>query len=275
MPTTRQYTFDIDTKRYLNRVNTYRSLSGIPAIANSDAVAIDNFIIGLKDLGVWYNAVAWLMRSKYNVGAGTNVLSFGGTSSNYDGNMTTGASWGLSGINFDPLVGTAAVNYPTSIIEIIRNDHSCVSVVNKHGQDNFTIFEVRTGSATGYYSAFSTNDNTVSQLFIPGTTRNSTVYYISNRGGTIPTGFTFVGGNITLNSQSNYKNGSLIVTDSNLNIRNPSGSITSCRSGNGNIRVGTGIIPFVVIFNTPLSTSQHNSLYTLAKATIAKDLNIP
>jgi hypothetical protein len=275
MPTTRQYTLDIDTKRYLNRVNTYRSLSGIPAIADSDAVAIDNFIIGLKDLGVWYNAVAWLMRSKYNVGAGTNVLSFGGTSSNYDGNMTTGASWGLSGINFDPLVGTAAVNYPTSIIEIIRNDHSCISVINKHGQDNACIFEVRTGSATGYYSVFSTNDNTVSQLFIPGFTRNSVVYFSSNRGGTVPTGFTSVGGTVTLTSQSGYKNGTLIATESNLNIRNATGTPTQTRTGNGNIRVGILTIPFVVIFNTPLSTSQHNSLYTLAKATIAKDLNIP
>ena len=275
MPTTRKYTFDVDTKRYLNRVNTYRQLNGLGKIANVDAVDIDNFIIGLKDLGVWYNAVAWLMRSKYNVGAGTNVLSFGGTSSNYDGNMTTGASWGLSGINFDPLVGTAAVNYPTSIIEIIRNDHSCVSVVNKHGQDNACIFEVRTSTATGYYSVFSSNDNTVSQLFIPGFTRNSVVYFSSNRGGTVPTGFTSVGGTVTLTSQSGYKNGTLIATESNLNIRNATGTPTQTRTGNGNIRVGILTIPFVVIFNTPLSTSQHNSLYTLAKATIAKDLNIP
>jgi hypothetical protein len=42
MPTTRKYTFDVDTKRYLNTVNTYRLLNGLPNIANADAVDIDN-----------------------------------------------------------------------------------------------------------------------------------------------------------------------------------------------------------------------------------------
>jgi hypothetical protein len=276
MPTTRQYTFDIDTKRYLNRVNTYRLLNGLPNITNGDAVDIDNFIIGLKDLGVWHNAVVWIMRSKYNVGGGTTVLNFGGTSNNtYDGTMAVGASWGLSGISFDPLVATAAVTYPNTIVEIVRNDHSMISIVNKHGQDNACIFESRTGGATGYYSQFTSNDNTVSQLLIAGITRNSVIYFSSNRGGTVPTGFTVVGGTVTLTSQSNYKNGTLIATESNLNIRNATGTPTQTRTANGNFRVGTFTVPFVVIFNTPLSTSQHNSLYRLAKATLAKDLNIP
>jgi hypothetical protein len=188
---------------------------------------------------------------------------------------STGASWGLNGISFDPLVATAAVNYSSSIVEIVRNDHSCISVINKHGQDNACIFESRTSSATGYYSSFSSNDNTVSQLFIPATTRNSVTYFSSTRGGTVPTGFTFVGGTITLTSQSNYKNGALIATESNLGIRNAIGSPSSNRTGNGNIRVGTFTVPFVVIFNTPLSTAQHASLYLLAKATIGKTLGLP
>jgi hypothetical protein len=276
MPTTRQYTFDIDTKRYLNRVNTYRSLSGLNPISNGDAVDIDNFVIGLKDLGLWHNSVIWMMRNLYNVGAGTVVLSFGGSSNNnYDGTMATGASWGLNGISFDPLVATAAVNYSPSIIEIVRNDHSCISVVNKHGQDNACIFESRAGGATGYYSSFSSNDNTLSQLFIASITRNSVIYFSSNRGGTVPTGFTFVGGTVTLTSQSGYKNGALIATESNLGIRNAIGSPSLNRTGNGNIRVGTFTVPFVVIFNTPLSTAQHASLYLLAKATIGKTLGLP
>lgn len=276
MPTTRQYTFDIDTKRYLNRVNTYRSLSGLPNITNGDAVDIDNFIIGLKDLGLWHNAVAWIMRSKYNVGGGTTVLNFGGTSNNtYDGTMAAGASWGLSGINFDPLVSTAAVNYNVGITEIVRNDHSLVSIINKHGQDNFTFFESRGNTTANTYTQFQSNDSTTSQLFISTNTRNSTTYTISNRGGTIPTGFTFVGGTTMLNSQSTYKNGALIVADSSLNTRNAIGVPLFTRTICGNIRNGTPILPFVILFNTPLSTSQHNSLYRLAKTTIAKDLNIP
>jgi hypothetical protein len=74
MPTERKYTFDVDTKRYLNIVNTYRLAAGLSDIANSDAVDIDNFVIGLKDLGVWNDMLIWLYSSKYNSIADRRVI---------------------------------------------------------------------------------------------------------------------------------------------------------------------------------------------------------
>jgi hypothetical protein len=97
MPTTRQYTFDIDTKRYLNRVNTYRLLNGLPNITNGDAVDIDNFIIGLKDLGIWHNIVCWPMRSIQNIGTGSIILSFGGYGPK-DGVSQNSPTWSTDGI---------------------------------------------------------------------------------------------------------------------------------------------------------------------------------
>lgn len=73
----RTYLFDIDTKRYLNRVNTYRFANGLPDITKSDAVDIDNFVVGLKDLGAWpYLVEAWLCPVFQNIGTGSTVLSF-------------------------------------------------------------------------------------------------------------------------------------------------------------------------------------------------------
>jgi hypothetical protein len=74
MPTERKYTFDVDTKRYLNIVNTYRLVSGLSDIANTDAVDIDNFVIGLKDLGVWNDMMIWLYSNKYNSIADRQVV---------------------------------------------------------------------------------------------------------------------------------------------------------------------------------------------------------
>jgi len=74
MPTERKYTFDVDTKRYLNIVNTYRLASGLSDISNSDAVDIDNFVIGLKDLGVWNDMIIWLYSNKYNSIADRRVV---------------------------------------------------------------------------------------------------------------------------------------------------------------------------------------------------------
>jgi hypothetical protein len=75
MSTTRTYQFDVDTKRYLNRVNTYRSLNGLPNIQKSDAADIDNFVIGLKDLGVWQNIIEfWLLKPEHSLGTRSLVL---------------------------------------------------------------------------------------------------------------------------------------------------------------------------------------------------------
>lgn len=74
MPTERKYTFDVDTKRYLNIVNTYRLAAGLSDISNSDAIDIDNFVIGLKDLGVWNDMMIWLYSNKYNSIADRRVI---------------------------------------------------------------------------------------------------------------------------------------------------------------------------------------------------------
>lgn len=99
MPTTRQYQFDIDTKRYLNKVNTFRQLNGQTNIQNGDAADIDNFIITLKDLNVWTNCTFWPLRQQHNIGTGSNVLGLGGLGS-YDGVAINSPTWSLSGINF-------------------------------------------------------------------------------------------------------------------------------------------------------------------------------
>jgi hypothetical protein len=48
--------------------NKKNLVSKVQKALNLDADGIDNFVIGLKDLGIWHNSVMWLMRSQYNVG---------------------------------------------------------------------------------------------------------------------------------------------------------------------------------------------------------------
>lgn len=98
MPTPRTFQLDIDTRRYINRVNTYRLLNGLGNLLPPDISDIDNFVIGLKDLGIWGNTICWLMGAKYNVGAGTTVLSIG--SGVFDGIFVSTPVWTSSGILF-------------------------------------------------------------------------------------------------------------------------------------------------------------------------------
>ena len=110
MPINRTYSFDIDTKKYLNRVNTFRGLNGLSNITMADAVDIDNFVVGLKDLGAWNNAVYWSLRSRHNAGSGNTVLSLGGQGT-FDGTLVNSPSWGDNGILF-ATSGTNWMSFP-------------------------------------------------------------------------------------------------------------------------------------------------------------------
>lgn len=124
MPTTRQYTFDIDTKRYLNRVNTYRSLNDLSNITNGNAVDIDNFIIGLKDLGIFNECLFYLFGSKYNIGAGNIAIGIGGYAK--DINLINTPTWATDFI----FCNTSSQSMRTPIINVdsynIPNFSCCV-----------------------------------------------------------------------------------------------------------------------------------------------------
>jgi hypothetical protein len=278
MPTTRQYTFDIDTKRYLNRVNTYRSLNGLSNITNGDAVDIDNFIIGLKDLGIWHNSVCFLMRSQHNIGVGSTINSLGGEN-NINGTLVNSPTWGLSGITF------SGTNYITALLgkTIQTSEVSIASVANSVGpQPGFT-------NGFNYQLSISTNNYSTNALSIvsPGSSGSSWVIEgvqssifvattaISNQ--TIR----FQGGRLFSGGTQNYLNGS---TTTNTTARNNQtfdriqicgrwggGATPQCGIGlNGTGFVGTQ--SFVIV---SLDYINFVSLQRLVKETIGKELGLP
>jgi hypothetical protein len=99
MPTNRTFQLDVDTKRYIARVNTHRKINGINPLLPPDIADIDNFVVGLKDLGVWQNISCWPMRSIHNVGSGSSVICLGGKP--FNGNLVASPIWSTTGITFD------------------------------------------------------------------------------------------------------------------------------------------------------------------------------
>lgn len=101
---------DIDTKRYLNRANGYRRAGGLPDIAMEDAIDIDNFVVGLKDLGVWHNITALLISRLHNTVLNSTVLSIGGFKPFNTNIVGSSSEWTEEGIKFTSVSG----NYITS-----------------------------------------------------------------------------------------------------------------------------------------------------------------
>ena len=277
MPIPRQYTLDIDTKRYLNRVNTYRSLSGIPAITDTDAVDIDNFVIGLKDLGIWHNSICFLMRGQHNVGAGTTINSIGGQA-NVNGTLVNSPTWSLSGITF------SGTNYITALLgkTIQTSEVSIASVCNSVGpQAGFS-------NGFNYQLSISTNNYNVNGLSVvsPGSNGNSwTIESYQSSSGVGTTSINnqtnrFQGGRLFSGGTQNYLNGS---TTTSATVRNNqifdriqicgrwTNNIVAC--GIGNLGVGwVGTQSFVIV---SLDYVDFVSLQNLVKATIGKGLGLP
>lgn len=275
MSTVRTYQFDIDTKRYLNKVNTYRSLNSLPDIQKSDAVDIDNFVIGLKDLNIWSQSICFLLRSQHNIGTGSQVFSIGGQD-NIIGNSVNSPTWGLNGITF------SGTNYITAFLTktIATSEVSIASVANS------TTMAIQNGFP--YQLSVSTNDyngngfsilalgNAGNSWIIEGlqNTSRSDSSVITNQTSRLNGGRLFSGGT------QNYLNGS---TTTNTGARNNQifdriqvcgrWSVNTIQCATGNFGVGwIGSQSFCIV---SLDYINFPSLQNLLKTTVCKGLNLP
>jgi hypothetical protein len=65
----------------------------------TDIVAINDFVLGVKTLGLWNSMVCWPLRSSQNAGTGTTAYSLGGLGT-FNGTLTNGPTWEADGITF-------------------------------------------------------------------------------------------------------------------------------------------------------------------------------
>jgi hypothetical protein len=116
---------------------SYFSRAGI-----TDATAkkqINDFVVGVKALGLWNNMVCWPLRSTQNAGTGTTAYSLGGYGI-FNGTLTNGPTWGTDGINFDgindfistnlaPPDGNITIGFcSTCVFPIVARDNFVVSI---------------------------------------------------------------------------------------------------------------------------------------------------
>jgi hypothetical protein len=84
----RFYQLDNDTKKYIKRLN----YNGIQTPA--DIISVDQFIRGLKDLGIYGNMIeAWFFRKNHNAGSRNTVFAFRNSFHNGTINNISTAVW--------------------------------------------------------------------------------------------------------------------------------------------------------------------------------------
>jgi hypothetical protein len=271
MPTERKYTFDVDTKRYLNIVNTYRMASGLSDISNSDAVDIDNFVIGLKDLGVWNDMMIWLYSNKYNSIADRRVIPLKTLNFDYSQQISTFTSTVTGGDTGCIFPLGATMTGPRFVVDLTEISVGFVGTMPTSGSftgnwlefngirvdgvvdNNLLWLNPRTGFGGEFRFArsFATiADNTLSGF-------NSWIYTGRFGERTIA-----------------YRNGVLAATASTNAATIPYNSATTTlsftRSGGYN---GTASVCFIA--KKRFTASQVFSINKLIKETVGKNLNLP
>lgn len=108
----KSYGLQNETRQYLRRLYSYGRELNL-----SDVADIDNFIKGLKQLGLWQHSVSWLLGGKHNIGSGSTALSMGGQASILtDGSLINGPAWNDNGIQFTRSLSTYLQTQPLQLL---------------------------------------------------------------------------------------------------------------------------------------------------------------
>jgi hypothetical protein len=274
MPTPRQYQFDVDTKRYLNRVNTYRLLNGLADIQKSDAVDIDNFVIGLKDLSLppdnltyfvnnntipLNNLVLWFDSGTYSTKNGTvwKDLSI----YNHTGELVNNPIYNTSNLGFFQFVTNKLIRIPNSTI--LDTQTPSVEVWIKTNATNQSGFWFEKGTVNTQYSLFQEGTNIQWRLNGPGTLSTPTASFINT------SSWYQVVGTYSSGRRRLYINGILVNSDS------PTAAIAT---NTGGMSIGVfggfagargyyynGNLAICRVYNKELSIEEIQQIYTATR----------
>jgi len=214
----RFYQLDNDTKKYIKRLN----YNGIQT--PTDIISIDQFIRGLKDLGIYNNMIeAWFFRKNHNVGSGNILYSFRDSFNNGIINNISTASWNDRGLVCIANATTSLSNYVTcNLRPNLLETCSLFSIFmsTPAGMENFT-------NGYPYVSSLSTNNYYNNGISILGISSSGTSWGAESKSNSTSN----ISGNTLFKIVKGSFNSSTILAES----RNSSSTLTSASTSNTNI----------------------------------------
>ena len=224
---------------------------------------INDFVVGVKNLGLYNNMVAWPLRSTQNAGTGVTAYSLGGLGT-YDGTLTNGPTWGTGGITFD-----GVDDYIDTTLGTVQPELTGISVTTSTGTS--TAFEITKSNVSTSREFEIAQVNSVSRLIV-----------------TISGVAVSVVGQSFSSGECKFVCGRM--SESFRRVRKNNGSDTSATGSTRaslalNVRIGAdsgitptsfpGVIHSSILFNKALTDSETSSMYTLYSTTLGSGLGLP
>ena len=252
---------DRDAREFIQRANVTDA---------AGRAQLNEFVRGVKQLGLWNSMVCWPLRSTQNAGTGTTAYSLGGLGT-YNGTMVNGPTWGTSGITFDPasstVINVSGLPDPTFLASLFCSNHSSVSTTQTLFSvgSSFGIFPVegvntgklfRNRNAAGAIDDFRPNQAFSAGAFTAIVNSISGANKFQQRDGVVTTTFTKA------------------YTDSLHAFSQQIACIGASSSAGGAATDGT--ISFGGLFYTGgIEQSQAAAIYNLYKSTLGTGLSLP
>ena len=242
MITNRTYGMDNDVIAYNARIIA----GGNQGLSVQSLRQLNQFVISIKKMNLWYNIVCWPLRANQNAGTGVIAYSLGGFGT-YNGTLVNSPIWQINGINMVntpvPSITTSAfVNQPNSIFTVQRFDSSVTSAqVVYDGTQRQHLYK---NADNGFINGFAGNNS----LIIPSAS-------INNRFSSFQLKFNGAAGTASIDGS----------TESTINFG--TNNLTAFSMGGAQQGV---ILSFAMIVNKNINMSFH-SLY---KSTLGQDLGL-
>lgn len=231
---------------------------------------LNEFVRGVKNLGLWANMVCWPLRSSQNSGGAdptnTTVFSLGGLGT-FNGTRVNGPTWGVDGIDFDgsndrvtlPNGSFGTGNAATSIWAFVKNETNARRmIVLSQGNNN-----VNTEGFALESPDFTAVNDSVSIAFTGAHVAAKSTVWKSLFMGNTSEGF-------------KGKDGGTVTQFALNNVLNKTG--LHCTIGSFGEPAGSpfdGLIAAVIRINATPTTALNSNIYTLYKQTLGAGLGLP
>lgn len=249
----RYFGLDGDTVAYIRLIFQNRGKLINPAEARD----IDNFVRGVKSLGLWQNITeCWFLSQSYNAGIGNTVY---GIKNAFNGTIINNAIWKNEGIDFSP--NNSVINHS---YRFNSGTHTICSAIIGASAVNQTL-------ARHIFRA--TNFGNNSHIWLRTGTVGGEINILNSIMGSDPT--FRVNKNSTTNQSIATGVGGLFISVFATNNLTNDGGISSFGGFTGAIGYLEAVMSFHAIFNSTLSNTQCDLLQDLIKNTICKNSKLP
>jgi hypothetical protein len=234
---------------------------------------INEFVRGIKSLGLWNSLVCWPLRSTQNAGTGTTAYSLGGLGT-YNGTLVNGPTWGSDGITGNGTTQTITTAYTPPLLS--ASDVSCCAALTLAGKNNSSVIAGNRTIGFSFAGFWGVNLTAALAWAATGSSSQSS----ASTSAVLGTPFFYHGlvgtrsGATQLHTEVGINTNNRVTATTAGTASGSTKVVTLLEDGNGTNRL-EGTAAWIALFNGTVTKAQSDNIFSLYKSTLGSGLGLP